>query len=211
MTLVPSCVLVSPPSYRPSPRVDAPTTIDLHAANVPDAAAAVEVLVVVDTVLQMKEETSLASTIDGVNTGIFETSIIGPTVLVTAVRTLVTQTKTQHRMTNLQHQHLHHQTFIRSGNDVHASCSFPECTIDTRQSIIHGCENDDDGGRNLPTTSTIGFMVIAGLLRWSTMILTFPHMTNIMTSTILFIGMLLYLVMRRAPKQMYFLRLTPRK
>ena len=85
MTLVASYVLVSPHFYLPGPHVGPPTTIGLHAANVPDAAAAVEVLVVVDTVLQMKEETSLASTTDGVNTGIFETSIIGPTVLETAV------------------------------------------------------------------------------------------------------------------------------
>ena len=132
--------------------MDAPTAINLHAANVPDAAAAVEVLVVVDTVLQMKEETSLASTTDGVNTGIFETSIIGPTVLVTAVRTLVTQTKTQPRITNLQHQHLHHQAFIRNGDEVHASCSFPDYTIDTRPSIIHGCKNEGDTGQNLLTT-----------------------------------------------------------
>ena len=152
MTLVPSCVLVSLHSYRPSPRMDAPTTIDLHAANVPDAVAAVGVLVVVNTLLQMKEETSLASTTEGVNTGIFETSIVGLTALVTAVRTLVTQTKIQHRITNLQHQHLHHQTFIRRGDTACASCSFPDYTMDTRPSIIHGCENDDDDGRNLPTS-----------------------------------------------------------
>ena len=152
MTLVPSCVLVSPHSYRPSPRVNAPTTIDLHDANVPESAATVGVLVVVGTVLQMREETSLASTTDGVNTGIFETSIVGLTALVTAVRTLVTQMKTQHRITNLQHQHLHHQAFIRSGDAACASCSFPDYTMDTRPSIIHGCEIDNDAGQNLLTS-----------------------------------------------------------
>ena len=152
MTLVPSCVLVSLHSYRPSPRMDAPTAIDLHAANVPDAAAAVEVLVVVGTVLQMKEGTSLASTTDGVNTVIFKISIEGPTVLVTTVQTLVTQTKTQHRITNLQHQLLHHQAFILRGDTARASCSFPNNTMDTRPSIIHGCENNDDAGQNFLTT-----------------------------------------------------------
>ena len=149
MTLVPSCDLVSPLSYQPSPRVNAPTTIDLHDANVPESAATVGVLVVVGTVLQMRAETSLASTTDGVNTGIFEKSIVGLTALVTAVRTLVTQTKIQHRITNLQHQHLHHQTFIQRGDTACASCSFPDYAMDTRPSIIHGCENDDDAGRNL--------------------------------------------------------------
>ena len=152
MTLVASSVLVSPHFYRLSPHVGPPTTIGLHDANVPEEVAAVEVLIVVDTVLEMKEKTSLASTTDEVNTGIFGTNTIGPTKLVTVVQSLVTQTKTQHRMTNLQHQHLHHQAFIRSGDEVHASCSFPEYTIDTRQSIIHGCENDDDDGQNRPTT-----------------------------------------------------------
>ena len=156
MTLVPSRVLVSPHSYRPSPRVNAPTTINLHDANVPESAATVGVLVVVGTVLQMGEETSLASTTDGVNTGIFETSIVGLTALVTPVRTLVrtlvTQTKTQHRITNLQHQHLHHQAFIRRGDTARASCSFPDYTMDTRPSIIHGCKIDDYAGENLLTS-----------------------------------------------------------
>ena len=156
MTLVASYVLVSPHFYRLSPHVGPPTIIRLRAAIVPDAAAAVEVLVVVGTVLQMKEETSLASTTDGVNTGIFETSIVGLTALVTAVRTLVrtlvTQTKIQRRITNLQNQHLHPQTFIRRGDTACASCSFPDYTMDTRPSIIHGCENDEDNGQNLPTS-----------------------------------------------------------
>ena len=81
MTLVASYVLVSPHFYHPSPYVGSPTTIDLHAAIVPDEVSAVEVLIVVDTVLKMKEETSLASTTDGVNTDIFKTNTTGRTVL----------------------------------------------------------------------------------------------------------------------------------
>ena len=87
-----------------------------------------------------------------VNTGIFETSITGPTVLATAVRTLVTQTKNQHRIPNRQHQHLHHQAFIRHGATALASCSPPKYTIDPPLSIIHGCESDVDVGQNLLTT-----------------------------------------------------------
>ena len=81
MTLVPSCVLVSLLSYRPSPSAGTPTTIDIHADNVPDGFVPVVVLIVVHTVVQMKEETSLVSTTDGVNTGIFETNTTGQTVL----------------------------------------------------------------------------------------------------------------------------------
>ena len=138
----------------------APTNIDIHNANVPESVAGsvatVVVIVVAGTVLQMREETSLASTTEGVNTGIFETSMVGLTALVTAVRTLVrtlvTQTKIQRRITNLQNQHLDPQTFIRRGDTACASCSFPDYTMDTRPSIIHGCENDNDAGQNLLTS-----------------------------------------------------------
>ena len=132
------------------------TTIDIHDANVPESVATVGVIVVVGAVLQMREETSLASTTEGVNSDIFEASIVGLTALVAAVRTLVwtlvTQTKIQRRITNLQNQHLYPETFIRSGDTACASCSFPDYTMDTRPSIIHGCKNDDDDGRNLLTS-----------------------------------------------------------
>ena len=89
----------------------APTTIDIHDANVPESVATVGVIVVVGGVLQMREETSLASTTKGVNSGIFEASLVGQTALVAAirtlVRTLVTHKKIQRRITNLQNQHLY--------------------------------------------------------------------------------------------------------
>ena len=100
MTLVASYVFVSQHFYRPSPLVGPPITIDLHAANIPDEVAAVEVLIVVNIVLKMKEGTSLASTTDGVNTGIFETNTTRQTVLAHDVQSLVTQTKNQPPMTN---------------------------------------------------------------------------------------------------------------
>ena len=103
MTLVPSCVLVSLHSYGPSPSAGTPTTIDIHADNVPDGIVPVVVLIVVDTTVQMKEETSLVSTIDGVNTGIFATNTAEQTVLVNDVLTLVTQMKNQAPVTNRQH------------------------------------------------------------------------------------------------------------
>ena len=81
MTLVASYVHVFPHSYRPSLCVGLPTTINLHAANVPDKVAAVEALIVFDTVLKTREGTSLVSTTDGVNKGIFETNTTGQTVL----------------------------------------------------------------------------------------------------------------------------------
>ena len=138
----------------------APTNIDIHNANVPElveeSVATVVVIVVVGAVLQMREEASLASTTEGVSSGIFKASIVGLTVLLAAVRTLVrtlvTQTKIQCRITNLQNQHLYPETFIRSGDTACASCSFPDHTMDTRPSIIHGCENNEDDGQNLPTS-----------------------------------------------------------
>ena len=148
MTLVPSYVLVSLLSYRPSPSAGTPTTIDIHADNVPDGVVPVVVLIVVDTVVQMKEETSLVSTIDGVNTGIFETNTTEKTVLAHDVQTLVTQMKNQAPMTNSQHRHLHHQAFTRHGATIHASRSPPEYTIDPRPSIIHGCKSDVNAGRS---------------------------------------------------------------
>ena len=137
----------------------APTNIYIHNVNVPESVAGsvatVVVIVVAGTVLQMREETSLASTTEGVNTGIFETSMVGLTALVTAVRTLVrtlvTHTKSQHRIANLQNQHLYPETFIRSGDTTRASCSFPDHILDTKPNIILGCENDEDSGQNLPT------------------------------------------------------------
>ena len=133
----------------------APTTIDIHDANVPESVATVGVIVVVGGVLQMREETSLASTTKGVNSGIFEASLVGQTALVAAirtlVRTLVTHTKSQHQIANLRNHHLYPETFIRSGDTTRASCSFPDHTLDTKPSIILGCENDEDSGQNLPT------------------------------------------------------------
>ena len=148
MTLVASYVLVSPHFYLLSPHVGPPTTIGLHDANVPEKVAAVEVLIVVDTVLKMKEETSLASTTNGVNTGIFKTNTTGLTVLAHAVQTLVTQTKNQPPMTNRQHQHLRHQAYTQHGATVHSSCSPPKYTIGPRPSIIHGCKNAVNAGRS---------------------------------------------------------------
>ena len=137
----------------------APTNIDIHNANVPESVAGsvatVVVIVVADTVLQMREETSLASTTEGVNTSISEASLAGQIVLVadirTLVRTLVTRTNIQHQIANLQNQHLYPETFIRSGDTARASCSFPDHTLDTKPNIILGCENDEDSGQNLPT------------------------------------------------------------
>ena len=123
MTLVASYVFISPYSYRPSLRVGLPTTIDLYAANVHDEVAAVEAITVFDTVFKTREGTSLASTTDAVNTGIFETNTTGQTVLAHNVRTLVTQTKNQPLMTNCQHQHLHYQAFTQHGATVLSSSS----------------------------------------------------------------------------------------
>ena len=100
MTLVAIYVHVSPPSYRLSLRVGLPTAISLPAANVLDKVAAVDATLVIDTVLGMKEGTSLVSTTDAVNTGTFETNTTGQAVLAHDIRILVIWMKNQPPLTN---------------------------------------------------------------------------------------------------------------